>query len=351
MLGFSTPTYVGLDIDPSSLVLASLELINQNWVLNKFAIKEIPVDTIKNGELQKKENFSKALTQLKQMCHLTNQGGAIAVTSKSVTTHYTITNKEENEVKLHYLAESEAKRIFPDIYDHIYLDHCLLRDPEAEKENKQKLLLVAAHKKSVEPVINAAKISGLPIKVIDVDYLCLQRAFTLVEHQAKGSIIGLINLESFSSLFAVIDNNELIHHHHQGFTIQGLDNIIRYTISCFEPNAALEHSKDKKHIEAVKLNPVIENQLINQLQFILKSYTSQPDNTKLEKIILSGRAALIPNIEKMLSEKLMLDIVIAQPFDSIKISSGLSATTIEKLGPACLMACGLAMRNNDNDKY
>lgn len=347
--GLTQPVYFGMDIDPTSIFAIELSHKNRQLVVDELVVLQLPAGTMIKNHIEEPGQLTKALRTLSSY-GLAGHNSVIATSSKLVTTHYVIMPKEDDMKKLEHQVQTEAKKAFPDIYNDIYLDFIVSKDEDAEKEGKQKILLVAAHKKGIQPILVAAESADIKTKIIDVDYHAIERAFYAFRPAFTKTPTAILNLDSFSALFVVLDENEILHKFHHSFNIPGYDKLIRYLLECICPELITEKNA-KRDIQSVKLNETLESQLLNQLDFILKTYSSKADNARLEQLVITGRSALIPNIEELLTTKLGIQTITVNPFSQCKLGTKVPSGKADKLGPACLLACGLAVRNKDHDKY
>ncbi len=349
--GLIEPIYFGMDIDPTSIIALEINQKNVRLTLDELGVVELQSGTIIKDHLEEPNALAKVLRNLGSRYKFAGHNSVIAASSKLVTTHYMIAPKEEDPKKIEFQVQNEAKKAFPNIYNDIYLDYVKIKDEDAEKENNEKILLIAAHKKSLQPIVAAIKNAELTTKVIDVDYYVIQRMFEALPYLFKKPVTAILNVDSSSSILVVIENKEVTHHFQHGFLIPGFDRIIHYVLQCLCPSLLSEKSNEKHDINAAKLNPTLENQFINQLDFLLKTYTNKSDAAKLEQIALTGRAALIPGVAQLITQKFGVETVILNPLAEFKIGPNVSSSVVDQIGPACFLACGLAMRNKSNDKY
>lgn len=349
--GLIEPIYFGMDIDPTSVIAVEINQKNPRLSLDELGIVELPSGTFVKDHLEEPNALAKALRTLGSRYKFAGHNSVIAASSKLVTTHYMISPKESDPKKIDFQVQNEAKKAFPNIYNDIYLDYVKLKDEDAEKENNEKILLIAAHKKSLQPLVNVIKNAELTTKVIDVDYYVVQRMFEALPHVFKKPVTAILNVDTSSSLLVIIENKEITHHFQHGFVIPGFDRVIHYVLQCLCPSLLAEKSNEKHDINAAKLNPTLENQFINQLDFLMKTYTNKGDAAKLEHIALTGRAALIPGVAQLITQKFGIETQVFNPLAEFKMGSNISSSMADQIGPACFLACGLAMRNKGNDKY
>lgn len=349
--GLIQPVYFGMDIDPTSIIALEINQKNVRLTLDELGVVELTTGTFIKDHLEEPNSLAKALRVLGTRYKFAGHNSVIAASSKLVTTHYMISPKEDDPRKIEFQVQNEAKKAFPNIYNDIYLDYVKVKDEDAEKEKNEKILLIAAHKKSLQPIISVIKTAELSAKVIDVDYYAIQRMFESFPQLFKSPVTAILNVDSASSLFVVIENNEITHRFQHGFNIAGFDRVIHYVLQCLCPSLVSDKPNEKHDISVAKLNPILESQFINQMDFILKTYTNKSDAAKLEQISLTGRAALIPGVAELITQKFGIATHILNPLADLKASPNISSTLIDNIGPACFLACGLAMRNKHNDKY
>lgn len=349
--GLLEPVYFGMDIDPTSIIALEINQKNSRLTLDELGIVELLSGTFVKDHLEEPNALAKALRTLGSRYKFAGHNSVIAAPSKLVTTHYMIAPKEEDPKKIEFQVQNEAKKAFPNIYNDIYLDYVKIKDEDAEKENNEKILLIAAHKKSLQPVVAAIKSAELAVKVIDVDYYAIQRMLETLPQLFKKSVTAILNVDTSSSLLVIVENKEITHHFQHGFIIPGFDRVIHYVLQCLCPSLLVEKSNEKHDINAAKLNSTLENQFINQLDFLLKTYSNKSDSAKLEQIALTGRAALIPGVAQLITHKFGIETVVLNPLLEFKIGLNVSSSVVDHIGPACFLACGLAMRNKSNDKY
>ena len=83
--------------------------------------------------------------------------------------------------------------------------------------------------------------------------------------------------------------------------------------------------------------------IINEIKYAFELYQRQGNN-KVDKIILSGGSAFLPNLPNYLSELLGLPVIIGDPWDRIVYPLDLKPLLIE-IGPRMASCIGLSMRD------
>jgi type IV pilus assembly protein PilM len=82
--------------------------------------------------------------------------------------------------------------------------------------------------------------------------------------------------------------------------------------------------------------------VVNEIRYVLNLYHNQ-SNVQIEKIILSGGSAWLPNLPQYLSQVLNIKVIIGDPWSRIIYPVELKPVLAE-IGPRLSVCVGLAMR-------
>ena len=83
--------------------------------------------------------------------------------------------------------------------------------------------------------------------------------------------------------------------------------------------------------------------IISEIKYVFDLYQRQGDS-KIEKIVLAGGSAFLPNLPKYLTELLGLSVIIGDPWDRIVYPLDLEPV-LQEIGPRMATSIGLAMRD------
>lgn len=185
-----------------------------------------------------------------------------------------------------------------------------------------------------------------PARILDVDYYALERAYQLIQpeltkEQSDGNV-GILDINSSRMLFVVMRQGEMIHVHHQHYAVKGITNLIR---NYFESITKHQEESTNSNLVSEEFSDIQKQQLLDQIQYVLKTFGPDDLDHKISKLILSGRALLIPSLENLIKSHCNIDTLLANPFRHMSRSLSVDHRMLEHFAPACLLACGLAMRN------
>jgi type IV pilus assembly protein PilM len=85
--------------------------------------------------------------------------------------------------------------------------------------------------------------------------------------------------------------------------------------------------------------------LTTELRRSLDFYRRQHRNEAIDRLILAGGSALIPGLADFVVADLAIPTEIANPFAGLVVSDAVSAEYLRDIGPMCVIAAGLAMRD------
>jgi type IV pilus assembly protein PilM len=85
------------------------------------------------------------------------------------------------------------------------------------------------------------------------------------------------------------------------------------------------------------------NPIINEIKYVFDLYQKQ-GQAHIEKIILSGGSAFLPNLPQYLSDLLGLPVIIGDPWDRIVYPMDLKPV-LQEIGPRMAASIGLSMRD------
>lgn len=363
-LGLGRPDRVGVDIEPTSVIMLALISVGNKFKLDKFNCKELPANCFIKDYINDPAVLGRVIRDIVRESILFGNRSVIAAPSKLVTMQEISIKHEIDPEQQEAMVWSEAKKVFPEIYHRLYLDY-ILRPKKSDsveikkekikesvaKEEKDDILLVAAHKQAMQARLEAMRLGGVEVDVIDVDYYALERCYQLIKDQLpqahRNENVALLNIDTSSILLAVFNKEEQIHTYHHTYNIAQLENVVSLQLRKLMEIMPVQNGSTQP---TAVLSQVQQDQLVNQIRYVLNTFSAQVGGANIDRVVLSGRCSLIPDFEKLLESKLGLKINDANPFSDMRFSMAINQDIVNRLAPACMLACGLAIRNCDNDK-
>lgn len=207
-----------------------------------------------------------------------------------------------------------------------------------------KILLTAAPKKLVERYIRIFKEAGLELISLETESFALERSLV----GGDPAPVMIIDIGAISSDVAIIENNipiltRSIDVGGTAFTkaVMNSLNVDINRAEQFKRDIGFSASGPGDLPDIIKqaINPIV-----NEVKYSLDIFQSQHTSGRtIEKIILTGGSAFLPELVSYLSKLLDIKIIIGDPWDRVVYPLELKAVLTE-LGPRFAVAVGLAMR-------
>ncbi len=216
---------------------------------------------------------------------------------------------------------------------------------KAEKDSQHlKVLLTAAPKNLVEKYMRIFKAAELKLLSLETEAFALERSLG----GKTDSPVMIIDIGSVSSDVVIIDKGVPVLTRSidtGGATITRAVmkslNVDLKRAEQFKRDIGFSASGPGDLPEIIKL---AVNPIINEVKYCLDIYFTQNNNDQsLEKIILTGGSAFLPDLVNYLSQLLDIKVIIGDPWDRIIYPLELKPI-LQELAPRFSVAIGLAMR-------
>jgi len=223
----------------------------------------------------------------------------------------------------------------------------LHKNQAASREDKKniKILLTAAPKTLVERYIHIFQSAGLELLKLETESFALERSLI----SGNFSPVIVIDIGSLSTDIAIIDNGIPILTRSIDVGGATITKAVMTSLNIDEQRAeqfkrdigfSASGSGDLPEIIKATINPII-----NEVKYSLDIYLSQADNSNkvIDKIVLTGGSAFLPELPKYLNKLLDIKTIIGDPWDKVVYPLELKPV-LQNLGPRFSVAVGLAMR-------
>jgi Tfp pilus assembly PilM family ATPase len=223
------------------------------------------------------------------------------------------------------------------------LDPPLIRENDKEEEKGLKILLTAAPKNLVERYIEIFKEANLEFLSLETESFALVRS--LVGHDS--SVVTILDLGDIATDIIIVEQgipllSRSIEVGGKNITktIANSLNIDFKRAEQFKRDIGLTQGRENPVPKAITM---VLSSIVNEIRYSIDLYQSQNPAKSVEKIVLSGGAAFLPNLPQYLSETLGLRVYVGNPWDRVSYPLELKSV-LEELGPKFAVAIGLAMR-------
>jgi type IV pilus assembly protein PilM len=317
-----------------------------------------------DGEIVDSDLFARELRAFVYQAKLRGRTVQVAVSNQKVIVR-NVDMPDMTEDELRGAIEFQAQDFIPIPVDEAVLDFLVVGKKEnAEGVSRQEVLLVAAQKGMIGTLHGAIKQAGLKVAGIDVSSMALVRALVppapfLAETAASGICRGIADISSsVSTLVVAVDNvvkfTRVINFSSEQFarilTEQrgipmsdahslaqriGLPGPIPVDGDLY-PEEVVASTQERLGEAASELSEEIRRSL--------HYYQGQEKVAPLTELILSGRGALVKNLDHHLSEALSMTVTIGNPLLMLaENASNMSDAELAFMAPYLSVAVGLAL--------
>lgn len=334
---------IGVDIGADRIQVLQ---INQNenppHVIG-YAEAHLPAGVIVKDEIKNPAAIATALKDIVRQTGSATKFAAVAI-PRALAIIKTITiDKRLTTDEIESRAWVEANRLFPDLIGNIYLDFFVTGNSTAQPDQLD-LLLVACRKEHIKPYLEILTQSGLVPKIVDVNCYALERALNLeMIKTPELKTVALLNINTNQSSLIVVDHGQLIHAHDQSYDGQRLMKQVDAYIKAKHEEPGMAEAP--MAISDIAYQKMLQENFISHLRHTVHFFYSSRPNIGIQKIVLSGDCAVIPDFAAFIAREIGIPTVLADPFTNMKIDSHLDEKTIRQHASTLMLSVGLALSN------
>ncbi|WP_195953486.1 pilus assembly protein PilM [Clostridium saudiense] len=309
---------------------------NKNKIYETHTI-ELENGDCKDGNVRDKDSIVKLLNDYLDVNGRDVKNVSFVLRGSDIITRYI----EVPILKNNALIEAvnfEFKQFIPDIDDY-YMNYEIVEKINTKEKKAYKILLVAATKEKINPIIEIAEEIGKELEVIDILSNSLARVLKSSDHIASEESTGIFYFGADSSTLGIIEGNVLKFERNLPFGIKNIFNEV------YEEAAVTA-------LDSKKVTNVFENneQLMMNFENLLASvnntvryYNSEKTNKPVTNFIIICADMIMTNMEKYLEKYFELPcILVKDPSDL-----GLKLKFKDNF-PKYISSYGLLLRGNDN---
>ncbi len=344
-------TQVGLDIGSHSLKLVEIREKGDERYLVAMGIKDLRPGIVENGDIKDKESFIEAVRSLVDRCDSNIVDVVISLGGQGILSDKANFKIEPNE-DISDTIYMEATGRSPFDANDITLSYKILR--RFPEKNEVEVLLVAAKNQIMQNYIDALYEAGLRPIVVDVDTYAFNNCYAM-ESYAEAALPTLVLIDIGHVSCRVIFVKDGLYHSSRDITTAG-----EYFVKTLKKMLKIPEKDAEDLLHGKNLTNVSDEEFHNALSYALEefagsfdmafSYFKKTENVDIiDKVVICGGGAYIPNIVGYLKERLETDVVRSDPFKFLRYDPVLFGGADLKNIPAARLsvAVGLALRKVD----
>lgn len=341
---------LGIDISSTSVKLIELSRSGGRYKVEAYAVEPLPPNAVVEKNIAELEVVGQVITRLIAKSRTTLKQAAVAVSGSAVITKQIQMESGLSDDELETQLKIEADQYIPYPIEEVAIDFEVLGPSGVA--GRDNVLLAACRKENVEVREAALALAGLTAKVVEVEAYALERSFQLVSNQLAGGrenlIVAVVDIGATMTTLSIMRNGTTIYTREQVFGGKQLTDEIqrRYGLSVEEAGLAKKQGGLPDDYELEVLEPFKEG-VVQQISRSLQFFFAAGQYSEVDYILLAGGTSSIPNLDRLVQQKLGTPTLVANPFADMSLSNKVNAGALASDAPALMIACGLAMRSFD----
>ena len=192
------PLTLGIDISAFSIKILQLSCVDEQYCVQAFGQQMLPQQLMAGNIVQDIPGLGRAVQELLIKLDLWSDSKhrlqAVIAVPDACTIHKTVQVSERlSEADLEELVTLELAKCIPDSLDEVYFDFKHLDN--VTQSGIKNLLIIAARAQYVKDRVAALRDIGLPVTVVDIESLAIQRVLPfLLSHPKPLGMIAILHL-------------------------------------------------------------------------------------------------------------------------------------------------------------
>ncbi len=339
---------VGLDIGSHSIKVVQLTGSSKAVTLSSYAIQELSPGTIVDGEVVNREHLIDTVHDVVRQAGIKTSSRNIhsAVSGRSVIVRR-IPMEKMSEHEARQAIQWEAEQHIPFRIDEVSLDFKII-NPEISP-GQMEVLLVAAKKEVVDLHRGILQGAGLRPSTIELEQFSLQRVYQHAYRPKGDECVTILNIGAEITNMVVV--REGLPSFNRDLSIGGSRFVEALQRSLgFEYDVALGVLKGNvpDGVSAEEVHTAI-GRVIEELSTSIRrsfiTFQASGENTRIDKMYISGGCSLMPGLATILSEQHGLPVEHFQPFRNITVpETVINDENLDSMGAVLAVSIGLALR-------
>ena len=352
MLFRKDKTLLGLNIGSGYIKMVELKDSGSVHTLSNFGIAALPPDAIVDGAVMDTGAVVSTIINLANNLKIKQKKVCTSISGHSVIIKkITLPLVDENTIEA--TIHQEATQHIPYDISDVNLDFQILGPNQDNPENMD-VVLVAVKKDTINDYLALIGEAGFTPVVVDVDTFALENAYEYNYEDNETKIVALVDIGANLTCINILDNgvtcfsrnitsgSRMITEQLQKQFSLNYDQAELLKMGCPE-NSDLDMTMVLSTIKGATFSLI--NEIIKTIDFF---HTSAVTEERIEKIVLSGGGAKIPDILDDIKDKSGIETELVNPFRNIMIPEKyFDIEYIQKIGPLAAVAMGLALRRDE----
>jgi len=344
---FSGQPLIGLDIGSSSIKAFQVRETRGAFEISRFAIKDIVPDSIVDGAIMDSASVVQVINEILKELKIKKSMVSTAIAGHSVIVkRINVTKMTESELK--EAITLEAEQYIPFDIDDVNMDFHIIGDSKTA-EGQMEIILVAAKKEQVNDYSNLIRETGLIPVIVDLAAFALQNCYEANYEDEPEKTLALVNIGASSININILKNrlSSFVRDIPLGGK-QYTEAIQKELQLSFQEAEKLKRTRDSSGKAPAELEGIlsgVSEEICQEIKRSFDFFRTQASEAEVDKIYLSGGSSKISGLDKMLSERVGIEVKFLDPFRRIKVDEKkINLQLLKEIAPMSGVGIGLAIR-------
>lgn len=338
---------IGLDIGSRYIKVVQLNDARAGYELALFDFVPIPPDVVNDGLIIDRDQLAAGIRELLKKVGLKTADAVLGVSGHSSVIIKRITLPLMTEDELSGSMRYEAEQYIPFDINDVSLDFQILGQKKGD-EGQMDVVLVAVKRNVINDYVDVVRQTGLEPVVVDVDSFALSNMYEINYSPSDARNVALVNVGASITNINILQDGVPVFTRDSAIGSNHHNEALEKTL-----NLSKEDSEKAKRgytvegITAEDAQAVVNHSSHDIFAEIYRSFEyfrSSVSDEEIDKIILSGGAAMIGEFGSLMGERIGIPVEIANPFRRIEIPARMNAEFVRDMAPIAAVAVGLALR-------
>lgn len=321
---FKSKKVIGLDIGTSSIKVVELDVSRNSATLQRFSMVETPVNGMALGDIIETPPLAEAVSYICQQAGVKSKNVSTGLWGSSVIVKKISIPKMEKSLVREQI-RWEAEQYIPYELSEVNLDYFFL-DSGNEAADSMDILLVAAKRDQIMKYMEILEMSGLQLKILDVNGFALANIFEFNNGPAAGTV-GILNIGSIFTNLVVLNGSDVVYC--RDVSVGGslyTSEIQKAMGVSFEEAESLKLNSSRDNSSPEQLTQVIQQTheaYCDEIQASIDFFHNTTPGMNVSKLYLTGGACRTPGIMKAISDVTQLECEHFDPLERVKVNKSL----------------------------
>jgi len=348
MLFGKKKSVAGLDVGSSSVKVVELDGKMNSLNLVNMGFENLPDETVVDGQIMELNAVSETIQIVCNESGCKSPKVVTGVSGHSVIIKNIVLppmSREELEESIDWHAEEHI----PYDLSEVSLDYHVTE----EDVDSTGVMIAACKKERLNNIKQAIQLAGKQPVVIDVDTFALQNCYEVNYQPEKHTVVTLLNIGASTMNVNIVKGNQSLFT--RDLTIGGsqFTDILQKNLGfSYQQAEAVKRGVPQamENVDSTAIEPLISNVTEMVAMEIQKTFdfyraTSDNDDIKVEKILISGGGSKMAGLKEELAKKLEMPVEVLDPFRHINVDARkFDPEYLSEIMPEMAVAVGLALR-------